>query len=111
MESFISKFSTIFALKDLGTLSYFLGVEVLYNKDYFYLSQRKNNRDLPTKVDMLKCKGIDTPLSIGLKLQRELYGDLGYYIEDPIRYRNVVESTQYLVLIRLDIAFVVHKLS
>lgn len=29
-EEFISKFSTMFLLKDLGILSYFLGIEVLY---------------------------------------------------------------------------------
>ena len=37
-EEFISKFSTMFMLKDLGILSYFLGIEVLYADWEIYLS-------------------------------------------------------------------------
>ena len=68
LERFIGTFSTTFALKDLGILSYFRGIEVLYDMDCLYLSQRKYIRDLLTKVNMIECKGIDTPMSIGLKL-------------------------------------------
>ena len=38
LERFISEFSRMFALKDLGTLSYFLGIEVAYAQDSMYLS-------------------------------------------------------------------------
>ena len=68
LQSFIAKFSKVFALKDLGNLSHFLGIEVLYGTSCIYLSQRKYIRDLLSKVQLLKCKGIDIPMSIGLKL-------------------------------------------
>lgn len=58
----------MFVLKDLGELSYFFDVEVFYTKDDVYLSQRKYIRDLLKKVDMLECKGCDTPIVTGSKL-------------------------------------------
>ncbi|KAH9714416.1 retrovirus-related pol polyprotein from transposon RE1 [Citrus sinensis] len=111
LESFIAKFNVVFALKDLGTLSYFLGIEVLYGADCIYLSQRKYIRDPLTKVQLLECKYIDTPMSIGIKLQKEAQGHLGQYITDATHYKNIVGGMQYLVLTRPEIAFVVSKLS
>ena len=101
----------MFALKDLGTLSYFLGIEVAYAQDSMYLSQRKYIKDLLNKADMLECKGCDTPMVTGYKLQREVKGHLGQYIKDATSYRSLVGGLQYLVLTRPEIAFVVHKLS
>lgn len=111
LERFIGTFSTTFALKDLGILSYFRGIEVLYDMDCLYLSQRKYIRDLLTKVNMIECKGIDTPMSIGLKLQKVDQGELGYFLEDPSPYRSIVGGMQYLILTRPEIAFVVNKVS
>lgn len=67
-EEFISKFSTMFVLKDLGILSYFLGIEVLYADWKFYLSQKKYIKDLLAKEKTLNCKGIETLISTRLKL-------------------------------------------
>ncbi|KAK9209219.1 hypothetical protein WN944_001583 [Citrus x changshan-huyou] len=72
LERFISEFSRIFALKDLGTLSYFLGIEIAYAQDNMYLSQKKYIRDLRNKADMLECKSCDTPMVTGHKLQKEV---------------------------------------
>ncbi|KAH9677665.1 retrovirus-related pol polyprotein from transposon RE1 [Citrus sinensis] len=111
LEGFITEFSKTFALKDLGVLSYFLGIEVLYDADCMYLSQRKYIRDLLSKVEMTECKGIDTPMSTGSKLQKIVQGELGYYLEDPTHYRSIVGGMQYLILTRPEIAFAVNKLS
>lgn len=59
----MSQFSIVFALKDLGTLSYFHGIEGLYDRDCIYLSQRNYIRDLLANVDTLECKRMDTPPS------------------------------------------------
>ncbi|KAH9726030.1 retrovirus-related pol polyprotein from transposon RE1 [Citrus sinensis] len=96
---------------DLGDLSYFLGIEVLYDTDCVYLSQRKYIRDLLSKVEMINCKDVETPMSTGLKLQKEAQGSLGHYVEDVTHYRSIVGGMQYLVLTRPEIAFSVHKLS
>lgn len=60
----------MFTLKDLGILSYFLGIEVLHANGEMYLSQKKYIRDLRIKAEMLYCKGIDTPMSTRLKLKK-----------------------------------------
>ncbi|KAH9782815.1 retrovirus-related pol polyprotein from transposon RE1 [Citrus sinensis] len=113
LDSFIQQFNTIFALKDLGRLSYFLGIEVLYGQDCIYLSQKKYVRDLLAKVDMLDCKGVITPMCSGKdsKLQKMVKGELGYYVEDATHYRSIVGGLQYLILTRPEIAYSVHKLS
>ena len=71
VENFIAEFSTKFALKDLGALSYFLGIEVLYDIYFIFLSQKKFIRDLLSRIEMINYKDIDTPMSIELKLQKE----------------------------------------
>ena len=38
LETFIAELRRVFALKDLGNLSYFLGIEVLYDVGCIYLS-------------------------------------------------------------------------
>ncbi|KAH9652235.1 retrovirus-related pol polyprotein from transposon RE1 [Citrus sinensis] len=111
LEQFILELSQVFALKDLGKLSYFLGIEVSYTADNIYLSQRKYIRDLLNKTDMIECEGCDTPMVTGVKLQKEAKGHLGQYVEDPTGYRSLVGGLQYLVLTRPEIAYAVNKLS
>ena len=60
---------------------------------------------------MLNCKRCDTPIVTGQKLQKEVKGYLGQYVENTTGYRSLVGGLQYLVLTKPEIAFVVHKLS
>ena len=57
-----------FALKDLGDLNFFLGIEVTKNKDGIVLSQEKYATDLLKRVGMQNCKPSPTPLSSSEKL-------------------------------------------
>ena len=41
LKGFIAKISIVFALKDLEILSYFIRIEVLYDADCIYISQKK----------------------------------------------------------------------
>lgn len=101
----------MFTLKDLGILSYFLGIEVLYANGEMYLSQKKYIRDLRIKAEMLYCKGIDTPMSTRLKLKKAEKEPLEKYIKDATNYKSKVGGLQYLILTKPEISFVVHKLS
>ncbi|KAH9699250.1 hypothetical protein KPL71_024275 [Citrus sinensis] len=113
LDNFIQQFNSVFALNDLGKLSYFLGIKVLYDQDCIYLSHKKYIRDLLAKVDMLDCKGVITPMCSGKdsKLQKIVKGELGCYIENDTHYRSIVGGLQYLILTRPEIAHSVHKLS
>ncbi|GJW82025.1 putative RNA-directed DNA polymerase [Tanacetum coccineum] len=52
-----------FQIKDLGKFKYFLGIEVLDNKDGICLSQRKYCLDLLHEYGLLAGKPVETPLT------------------------------------------------
>ena len=90
LETFISKLSSVFTLKDLGILSYFLGIEVFYMSDGLHLSQKKYIRDLLVKAQMTTCKSSDILFCSGLKLEKLIEGELGQCLVDPTMYRSLV---------------------
>jgi len=96
-----------FALKDLGNLHYFLGIEVNKLGDGLKLSQERYAADVLQRVGMHKCKAIDTPLSSTEKLSVTEGEPLG--TEDATRYRSIVGALQYLTLTRPAISFSVNK--
>ncbi|XP_076935490.1 uncharacterized protein LOC143602168 [Bidens hawaiensis] len=53
---------SIFLIKDLGLLKYFLGIEVLRSDVGVCLSQRKYCMELLTEYDMSACKPVNTPI-------------------------------------------------
>uniref|UniRef100_A0A2N9EUE1 Integrase catalytic domain-containing protein n=1 Tax=Fagus sylvatica TaxID=28930 RepID=A0A2N9EUE1_FAGSY len=57
-----------FEMKDLGTLSYFLGLEVTSSSDGYYLSQAKYASDLLSKAGLTDSKTVSTPLELNVKL-------------------------------------------
>ncbi|XP_071681732.1 uncharacterized mitochondrial protein AtMg00810-like [Lolium perenne] len=57
-----------FALKDLGPLHYFLGIEVVRRTDGFFLHQRKYAHELLDRAGMLNCKPAATPVDTKSKL-------------------------------------------
>ena len=96
-----------FALKDLGELNYFLGIEVTKIKDGLLLTQEKYASDLLKRVGMSNCKPVASPLSTSEKLSVHEGTPLG--AKDATNYRSVVGALQYLTLTRPDIAFPVNK--
>lgn len=97
-----------FALKDLGDLHYFLGIEVRPNREGgLHLSQEKYTIDLLSKVGMQSSKPSLTPLSSSEKLS--LAEGVPLSQEDGTKYRSLVGALQYLTLTRHDISFAVNK--
>ncbi|KAK1604948.1 hypothetical protein QYE76_028621 [Lolium multiflorum] len=96
-----------FALKDLGELRYFLGIEVKKVCDGIILSQEKYPNELIGQVNMQLCKTVVTPLSVSEKLSLT-DGEL-LSSEDSTRYRSIVGAMQYITLTRPDISFSVIK--
>jgi hypothetical protein len=52
-----------FAVKDLGTLNYFLGIEVQHMTHGLFLTQQKYIRDLLMQTNMTASNGVHTPMS------------------------------------------------
>ena len=61
-------------IKDLGTLKYFLGIEVGRSKHGIFISHRKNVLDLLQEAGILGCKSNDTPIDPNLKLDKDCNG-------------------------------------
>lgn len=96
-----------FALKDLGDLHFFLGIEVKKHGNDLHLSQEKYATDLVKSVGLQGCKPSSTPLSSSEKLSLTQENLLNQ--EDSTNYRSLVGALQYLTLTRPDISFAVNK--
>ncbi|XP_048443399.1 uncharacterized mitochondrial protein AtMg00810-like [Pyrus x bretschneideri] len=95
-----------FAIKDLGTLKYFLGIEVAHSHKGCFLNQRKYIIDLLHEANMTDCKPARTPLNSNLKLQS--HGDLIPNIE---YYQRLVGKLIYLTITRPHISYAVSLVS
>jgi hypothetical protein len=86
-----------FALKGLGDLHYFLGIEVRKDEGGIVLSQEKYARDILARVGMLKCKPSITQLSTSEKLSK--YEGDSLNTSDSTRYRSIVGALHILLLL------------
>ena len=66
--SFIQRLGTHFAMKDLGDLHFFLGIEAKRTSTALVLTQTKYTLDLLTRTHMQDSKPCPTPLASGSKL-------------------------------------------
>nr|XP_017187364.2 uncharacterized protein LOC108173209 [Malus domestica] len=95
-----------FAIKDLGILKYFIGIEIAHSHKGCFLNQRKCVIDLLREANMTDCKPTSTPLNSNLKLQS--HGDLIPNIE---YYQRLVGKLIYLTITRPNIAYAVNLVS
>lgn len=96
-----------FSLKDLGPLSYFLGIEATRTRQGLHLMHRNYIIDLLEKTKMLDAKPVSTPMAPTPKLT-SLSGNA---LPDPKEYRTVIGTLQYLAFTRPYIAYAVNRLS
>jgi histone deacetylase 1/2 len=107
VEKLLHQLRDDFALKDLGDLHYFLGIEVKKTGHGITLSQGKYTADLLKKVGMTNCKAVTSPMSSSEKLTA--HDGIPLQIEDITKYRSVVGALQYLTMTRPDISYSVNK--
>ena len=96
-----------FHMKNLGTLTYFLGLEVHRDSSGVFLNQHKYTQDLISLAGLQDSYSVDTPLKLNVKYRRE-EGDL---LPDPTIFRQLVGSLNYLTITRPNISFTVQQVS
>ncbi|GAA0155117.1 hypothetical protein LIER_38023 [Lithospermum erythrorhizon] len=94
-----SHLNSAFYLKDLGLLSYFLGIQVIRSSNSLFLSQQKYIRDLLDKYGFVNCNSVPTPIS-----PRTESAPLDAMpLPNASEYRQLVGALQYLYITRPDI--------
>uniref|UniRef100_A0A2N9I753 Integrase catalytic domain-containing protein n=1 Tax=Fagus sylvatica TaxID=28930 RepID=A0A2N9I753_FAGSY len=96
-----------FEMKDLGLLSYFLGLEVSSSSDSYYLTQAKYTSDLISQAGITDSKIVDTPIEYNNRLNTHD----GEPLPDATLYRQLVGSLIYITVTRPDISYAVHIVS
>ena len=59
---------TVFSIKDLGTLNYFLGIEICKLQNGIVMTQKKFTKELLLDCNMDVSKAAKTPLPANVKL-------------------------------------------
>ncbi|GJU03398.1 putative RNA-directed DNA polymerase [Tanacetum coccineum] len=90
-----------FSIKDLGSLKYFLGIEVARTSEGLVLSQHKYTLDILQDSGLQGCRPSSFPMEPNLKLDN---GEEEEKI-DASRYRRLVGRLLYLQVTRLDTAY------
>ena len=93
-----------FAVKDLGALTFFLGVEVARCREGLLLLQHKYTVELLRRHGMDGAKTIIIPMATSSPLT--VSGSF-----NASEFRSALGGLQYLTLTRPDIAFAVNKLA
>ncbi|KAH0818354.1 hypothetical protein GEV33_004437 [Tenebrio molitor] len=108
--------SKSFEMKDLGPLSFCLGIEFTQNveKQTITMSQSKYIKEILSRFNMENCKGVTTPINLNEKLSKEMCPKTEEE-KKPVEllpHQSLVGSLMYLaVSTRPDIAHAVSMLS
>ncbi|XP_038880375.1 uncharacterized mitochondrial protein AtMg00810-like [Benincasa hispida] len=107
IEQLIGTLAVQFALKDLGQLWYFLGIQVHYLESGLLINQSKYVDDLLQKFQMTDVKPMSSPSVQGRKLSK----NDGQPISNAYIYRSTIGALQYLTHTQTDITYAVNQLS
>ncbi|GMQ00074.1 hypothetical protein CsSME_00047302 [Camellia sinensis var. sinensis] len=91
-------------MKELGNLSYFLGISITATAAGYVLSQTKYAQDILKKAGLADCKPCSSPISV----KPTLPPDAAQSFSDPALYRRLVGALQYLIT-RPDISLAVNQ--
>lgn len=104
LQHVVDRLRAEFAVKDMGELRFFLGIDVRCTKDGFYLSQERYTDSILDRAGMAGCKPVTTPIDAKGKLSAD-----GAAIDDVTTYRSLAGALQYLTVTRPNIAFTIQQ--
>lgn len=105
--AFKTEMKKVFKMTDLGTLSYYLGIEVHQGDKGISLCQTSYAKKLLEKVGLSQCNPCSTPMEAKLKLSK----DSDSSRVDSSEYRSLIGSLRYLLHTRPELNFSVSYLS
>ncbi|GJR67710.1 ribonuclease H-like domain-containing protein [Tanacetum coccineum] len=105
LERIITLLHSEFAMTDLGSFNYFLGVSAQRSKSGLFLSQSKFTEEILEHAHMQHCNPCKTPVDTESKL-----GSDGDPVSDPTLYRSLAGALQYLTFTRPDISYDVQQI-
>jgi transposase InsO family protein len=113
MEETKNVLKTRFKMKDMGPISWFLGIEFKQYKDCIEMSQSHYLNEVLSRFGMADCKPRSTPCELKLDPSKESnHDDLCPETGDEKRFREIIGSLIYaMTCTRPDLAFVVTRLS
>ena len=106
LACFTCKLHSEFATKDLGSLSYFLGLKATPTTNGLFISQLKYACDILTRTQLLDSKPVHTPMVVSQHLSSD-----GPLFSNPTLYLSLVDALQYLTITRPDIAHAVNSVN
>ena len=104
VQSLLDALKKQFRMKDMGSLSYFIGIQAHFTPTGLFLNQEKYASDVLVAAGMLDCAPMPTPLPLqlaGVPHQDEVFSNPTYFI-------SLAGKLQYLTLTRSDIQFSVN---
>ncbi|GKA46710.1 ribonuclease H-like domain-containing protein [Tanacetum coccineum] len=101
LQRIITSLHSEFAITDLGSLNYFLGISAQRSATGLFLSQSKFAKEILERAHMQNCNPCWTPVDTESKL-----GSDGDPISDPTLYRSLTGALQYLTFTRPDFPYV-----
>ncbi|GJT02327.1 ribonuclease H-like domain-containing protein [Tanacetum coccineum] len=104
LQRIITSLHSEFAMTDLGSLNYFLGISAQRSATGLFLSQSKFAEEILERAHMQNCNPCRTPVDTESKL-----GSDGDPVSDPTLYRSLAGALQYLTFTRPDLSYAVQQ--
>ncbi|RVX16305.1 Retrovirus-related Pol polyprotein from transposon RE1 [Vitis vinifera] len=95
------KLHTTFHMKDLGQLTYFLGLEVHHRASGIFVNQHKYIQDLITLAGSEDTSFVDTPMEENVKYRKD-EGDL---LDDPTLFRRLFDASYAIFEVHLLVGY------
>nr|GEW05833.1 ribonuclease H-like domain-containing protein [Tanacetum cinerariifolium] len=105
LQRIITLLHSDFAMTDLGSLNYFLGISAQRSKSGLFLSQSKFVEEILERSHMQHCNPCKTPVDTKSKLSSD-----GDPVNNPTFYRSLAGALQYLTFTRPDISYAVEQI-